>query len=146
MVEGRSRALTDRSTCTTPRKRGDALAREVVRETARFLGTGIANLLNIFNPDVVVLAGGVTRAGEGLFEPLRAEVRRRAFKPAVDACRIVPGALDGAAGVVGAVATFSSKSQAGYEPAREAATVAAAGSGLCPGGTAGRRRLREGGA
>ncbi|MGH7621515.1 MAG: ROK family protein, partial [Gemmatimonadaceae bacterium] len=87
-------------------KKGDALAREVVRETARFLGAGVSNLLNIFNPDVVVLAGGVTQAGDALFEPLRAEVRRRAFKPAVDACRIVPGALPRSAGVVGAIATF----------------------------------------
>jgi glucokinase len=86
--------------------RGDPVAREVVRDTARFLGAGIANLLNIFNPDVVVLAGGVTDAGDALFEPLRGEVRRRAFRPAVDACRIVPGALAGSAGVVGAVATF----------------------------------------
>ena len=87
-------------------EKGDLVAREVVRETSRFLGTGIANLLNIFNPDVVVIAGGVTQAGASLFEPLRAEVRRRAFKPAVDACRIVPGTLPGSAGVVGAVATF----------------------------------------
>jgi glucokinase len=87
-------------------KEGDAIAREVVRDTARFLGAGIANLLNVFNPDVVVVAGGVTQAGPTLFEPLRAEVRRRAFKPAVDACRIVPGSLPGSAGVVGAVATF----------------------------------------
>ena len=42
-------------------------------------------------------AGGVARAGPALFEPLRAEVRRRAFKPAVDACRIVPGVLTGTA-------------------------------------------------
>ena len=87
-------------------QQGDAIAREVVRDTARFLGAGIANLLNIFNPDVVVIAGGVTQAGEALFEPLRAEVRRRAFKPAVSACRIVPGSLPGTAGMVGAVATF----------------------------------------
>ena len=86
---------------------GDRLALEVVRETARLLGAGVANLLNIFNPDVVVLAGGVTQAGDALFEPMRAEVRRRAFKPAVDACRIVPGALQGNAGVVGAIATFA---------------------------------------
>jgi glucokinase len=85
---------------------GDAVATEVVRDTARFLGTGLANLLNIFNPDVVVIAGGVTQAGEALFAPLRAEIRRRAFKMAVDACRIVPGTLPGTAGVVGAVATF----------------------------------------
>jgi glucokinase len=88
-------------------KDGDRLAQEVVRETARLLGAGVANLLNIFNPDVVVLAGGVTQAGDALFEPMRAEVRRRAFKPAVDACRIVPGALQGKAGVVGAIATFA---------------------------------------
>ncbi|MGH7656166.1 MAG: ROK family protein [Gemmatimonadaceae bacterium] len=86
--------------------KGDRVAREIVRETARFIGAGIANLLNIFNPDVVVLAGGVAEAGEELFAPVRMEVRRRAFKAAVEACRIVPGALHGAAGVVGAVATF----------------------------------------
>ena len=87
-------------------KRGDAIAREVVRETALILGTGVANLLNIFNPDIVVLAGGVTQAGDALFQPLRAEVRRRSFKPAVQACKIVPGALLLSAGVVGAIATF----------------------------------------
>jgi glucokinase len=85
---------------------GDALALEVVRDTAKFLGTGVANLLNLLNPDVVVITGGVTRAGDRLFEPLRAEVKRRAFRPAVKACRIVPGKLAGTAGMVGAVATF----------------------------------------
>src|SRR5690606_14275887 len=88
-------------------QQGDELAIQVVRETARFLGAGIANLLNIFNPEEVVLAGGVTQAGDGLFDPMRAEVRRRAFGPAVEACRIVPGELRGTAGVVGAVATFA---------------------------------------
>ncbi len=86
--------------------RGDTLAREVVRDTARFLGAGIANILNVYNPDVVVLAGGVMRAGAALFDPLRAEVRRRAFRPAVDAARIVPGALEGTAGIVGAARMF----------------------------------------
>jgi glucokinase len=87
-------------------KREDRVALEVVRDTAHFLGVGVSNLINIFNPDVFVIAGGVTQAGELLFEPLRAEVRRRAFKPSVQACRIVPGALPLSAGVVGAVATF----------------------------------------
>lgn len=81
---------------------GDALADELVRDTARYLGVGIANLLNILNPEVVVVCGGVTRAGDHLFTPLRREVARRAFKPAVEACRIVPGSLEGRAGVVGA--------------------------------------------
>jgi glucokinase len=85
---------------------GDPIAREVVRDTARFLGIGIASLLNVFNPEVVVLAGGVTQAGPALFDPILAEVRKRAFKPAWSAVRIVPGELPGNAGVVGAVATF----------------------------------------
>ena len=81
---------------------GDALADELVRDTARYLGVGIANLLNILNPEVVVVCGGVTKAGDHLFTPLRREVARRAFKPVVEACRIVPGELEGTAGVVGA--------------------------------------------
>lgn len=89
--------------------KGDGLASEIVRDTARYLAIGIANLLNVVNPDVVVVAGGVTRAGEALFGPLRAEVRRRAFQPAVDACRIVAAELPGTAGVVGAAAVFKMK-------------------------------------
>ena len=60
---------------------GDELALEVVRDTAKFLGAGVANLVNIFNPEVVVVCGGVTLAGDSLFVPLRREVARRAFKP-----------------------------------------------------------------
>jgi glucokinase len=85
---------------------GDAFAQEVVRDTARFLGATVANVVNMLNPEVVVICGGVTLAGEQLFAPLREEVRRRAFKPAVASCRIVPGSLPGTAGVLGAAATF----------------------------------------
>lgn len=102
-------------------ERGDGLARLIVGETAKFLGAGVASLLNIFNPEVVVIAGGVTSAGSALFEPLRAEVRRRAFRPAVDACRIVPGELPGSAGVVGAIATFRAQWEIGLPTAEPAA-------------------------
>lgn len=105
MVDGNVKKITAQ-TVFEAAKRGDRIASEVVRDTAHFLGVGVSNLLNIFNPDVFVIAGGVTQAGDLLFDPLRAEVRRRAFKPAVEACRIVAGALPLSAGVVGAVATF----------------------------------------
>jgi len=85
---------------------GDAYAREVMNETAKFLGVGIANLVNALNPEAVVIAGGVTRAGDHLFVPLRKEVRRRAFRSAVDVCRILPAALPETAGVVGAAGVF----------------------------------------
>lgn len=87
-------------------KSGDSLALRLVEETGRYLGTGIANLLNIFNPDTVVIGGGVIQSGDALLAPIQAEVRRRAFPPIVDACRIVIGELPISAGVVGAVAAF----------------------------------------
>jgi glucokinase len=92
---------------------GDELALEVVNDTAKFLGAGIANLLNVFNPEVVVVCGGVTLAGDHLFVPLRREVARRAFKPAVQACRIVPGELINTAGVYGAAKVFLDQTGAG---------------------------------
>lgn len=85
---------------------GDDFARELMHETADLLGVGLANVVNLFNPQVIVLVGGVTRAGEHLFAPLRESVRRRAFASAVDACRIVPGALPETAGVIGAAGVF----------------------------------------
>jgi glucokinase len=85
---------------------GDPYANEVMRETAKILGAGVANMINVLNPEMVVIAGGVTRAGEHLFVPLQAEVRKRAFKSAQEACEIVSAQLPGTAGVVGAVAVF----------------------------------------
>ncbi len=85
---------------------GDQYAVDVMRETAQFLGTGVANLINILNPQMIVISGGVTRAGEYLFGPLRSEVRRRAFEPARAACEIVGSELGDMAGVIGAAATF----------------------------------------
>jgi glucokinase len=88
---------------------GDEFALEVVRDTAKFLGAGVASLINIFNPEVVVICGGVTLAGDKLFVPLRGEIKRRAFKPAVDVCRILPGELPGTAGVWGAAGVFAKR-------------------------------------
>ncbi|HKA59057.1 MAG TPA: ROK family protein [Gemmatimonadales bacterium] len=88
---------------------GDEWALEIVRETASLLGAAVASFVNIFNPEVVVICGGVTQAGDRLFNPLRWEVKRRAFKPAWEVCRIVPGTLPGTAGVYGAAAVFIDK-------------------------------------
>ena len=85
---------------------GDPYANDVMRETAKFLGAGIANIINIFNPHMIVISGGVTKAGDHLFLPLRSEVRRRAFKSALDACEIRAAELPGTAGVIGAAGVF----------------------------------------
>jgi glucokinase len=104
-VEGRLELITAQTVYDAAHD-GDLLALEVVGDTAKFLGAGVANLVNIFNPEVVVVCGGVTYAGDSLFVPLRRELSRRAFKPAVEVCRVVPGELSGTAGVYGAARAF----------------------------------------
>ena len=84
----------------------DRYANEVMTETAKILGAGVANVINVLNPQAIVIAGGVTRAGEHLFGPLRSEVRRRSFRSAYDACQILPAALPETAGMIGAAAVF----------------------------------------
>lgn len=85
---------------------GDGYASRVVEETARILAVAVANLVHLFNPEVIVVGGGVAAAGDLLFEPLRAEVRRRAFRSATDVCRIVPAELPQTAGIIGAAAVL----------------------------------------
>ena len=104
MVGGDISAITAQ-TVYDAAQAGDPLAGEVVHDTAHFLGAGVANLVNIFNPEVVVVCGGVRKAGDLLFVPLRREVARRAFKPAVAAVRILPSELD-TPGVYGAARVF----------------------------------------
>ncbi len=85
---------------------GDGYARGVLEETARILAVAVANLIHLFNPDVIVIGGGVAAAGDLLFRPLRAEVSRRAFRSAAGACRIVPAELPETAGMIGAAAVL----------------------------------------
>lgn len=105
LVEGKLQAVTA-ATVYEAVVLGDPYANEVMRETAKFLGTGIANIINVLNPEMIVISGGVTRAGDHLFVPLRAEVRRRAFRSAEEACQIVSARLPGTAGVIGAAGVF----------------------------------------
>jgi glucokinase len=109
-VDGELSQITARTVSEAARD-GDTFCLDVIRETAHFLGGAIANLINIFNPDTVVICGGVTLAGDHLFDPLCNQVRRRAFAPAVGACRIVAGNLPGTAGVYGAVASFKAQTR-----------------------------------
>jgi glucokinase len=80
---------------------GDAAAREALALIGRNLGVGIASFLNVFNPDVVVIGGGVLAAGDLLLEPARAEAARRALPTMVAHARIVPAEFGAEAGLVG---------------------------------------------
>jgi glucokinase len=81
---------------------GDARAIEALADIGRILGAGLASLVNVFNPEVIVLGGGFGRAGELLFGTAREVVAREALTPARDLVRIVPAELGSEAGLIGA--------------------------------------------
>ncbi|SDU30768.1 ROK family protein [Jiangella alkaliphila] len=81
---------------------GDALARQIWTETTDVLGQALTDLVNVFEPELVVLGGGVTRAGAMLLDPVAATVAREAMPPAAKAVRVVLAGLGDVVGVVGA--------------------------------------------
>jgi glucokinase len=92
---------------------GDPLALEVFAGAAYALGVGVVNVVNIFNPDVVVLGGGVTQAGDRLFDPVRALVAERAMPISRENVRIVPVELGDDAGLFGALAIARERASEG---------------------------------
>jgi glucokinase len=83
---------------------GDVVAREAVLTLGRHLGVGIASLVNVFNPEVVVVGGGLVALGELLLDPARAVVAERALVPARDQVRIVAARFGEESGMLGAAA------------------------------------------
>jgi glucokinase len=83
---------------------GDTAAREVIQLIGERLGVAIASYVNIFNPQMIVVGGGVMGAGEMLLEPARAEVQKRALPPSRDNVSIVAAEFGAEAGMVGAAA------------------------------------------
>jgi len=81
---------------------GDAAARSVMAAIGRSLGAGLASVVNIFEPEVVVVGGGASAAGDLLLDPARELVAERALRPNRDHVRIVPAAFGEEAGMVGA--------------------------------------------
>lgn len=81
---------------------GDLAAVEALRRVGAHLGTGIAGFVNVFNPEVVVVGGGVMAAGDLLLDPARDVVAELALAPARDLVRILPARFGDEAGMIGA--------------------------------------------
>ena len=81
---------------------GDGVAISVVRDTAKYIGMAVANLIAILDPDVVVLGGSIAEAGDLLFEPTRAEMSRRVSPAALEQVSVVPAALGEDSAAIGA--------------------------------------------
>jgi glucokinase len=73
-------------------------------ETTTLLGAGIASMIHAFNPSLVILGGGVAKAGDLLFDPVRRVVAERTMPWLHEVVRIVPAELGDRTGILGAVA------------------------------------------
>jgi predicted NBD/HSP70 family sugar kinase len=82
---------------------GDEFAVSLIKKIGENLGIGIANIINIFNPRLVIINGEIISTGEILLEPIRKVVRERGFNSLVNATEIVLSKLGNAAYLKGAV-------------------------------------------
>jgi glucokinase len=95
-------------------REGDALALSVLEESGRWLGIGLAGFVNIFNPEVVAVGGGVMAAGELILEAAREEVHLRARPPSRDLAEIKEATLGPKSGLLGAAALARNPSSGEY--------------------------------
>jgi glucokinase len=87
-------------------EKGDKLAKELIAQTGYYVGLGLASLINIFNPELIVVGGGLSNIGDMLLEPAFKTAEKRAYKEAFQAVRFASPELGRNSGVIGA-ATFA---------------------------------------
>jgi predicted NBD/HSP70 family sugar kinase len=90
---------------------GDAGCQRVLADAGRVVGRAVADLCNYLNPDLVVVGGDLSVAGDVLLEPMREAVRRFAIPAAVEDVEIVAGTLGGRAELLGALALAGHESE-----------------------------------
>lgn len=83
-------------------RRGDLPAQEILRRSGTYIGIAIAGLINLFNPSVVIIGGGVSQVGDILTTPIRQAVRERAMRASEQGVRITTGMLGRRSVLIGA--------------------------------------------
>jgi glucokinase len=83
-------------------KEGDDFSLMMIERTGKYIGTGVASVINLLNIECIVLGGGVMQAGELILNPIIQEAKRRAFQPCFEATRIVTASLGEDAATIGA--------------------------------------------
>ncbi len=85
-------------------RRGDLLSQQLMREAGSHLGTAIASMVNLFNPSMVVIGGGLSQVGDLLLDPIRQAVKKRSLRVASQAVKITSALLGRRSSGMGAVA------------------------------------------
>lgn len=83
-------------------KAGDAVAKRIFTRMGEYIGIGMASVVNLLNPERIIVGGGVADAGDILLTPLKETIKKRAMKIAGETVQVVPAQLGNTAGVIGA--------------------------------------------
>jgi predicted NBD/HSP70 family sugar kinase len=101
--------------------RGDAVCQELLQRSGHLVGAMLASVVNFFNPSLIVIGGGVASAGDQLLAAVREAVYRRSLPLATRDLLILPSALGGRTGTLGAAAMVADEL---FSPGNLAATLA----------------------
>jgi len=82
-------------------EKGDLIAKQVWNNVGEKLGILLSDIINFFNPDAIVLCGGISNAGDLIIKPAKEEIKKRAFKTSAKSCKIVISKYTSKLGVVG---------------------------------------------
>ena len=85
-------------------KNGDKVSKDILDEALSYLGITVTNMANIFDPDKIVIGGGVSQAGQIVFDKIEEEMSKRCLRTIYDNCKVEKALLGGKAGVLGAAA------------------------------------------
>ena len=85
-------------------KNGDRICKEIINEALSYLGISISNYANIFDPDMIVIGGGVSNQWEIVSEKINEEMSKRCLGTILNNCKIERAQLEGRSGVLGAIA------------------------------------------
>ena len=97
-------------------KRGDEEAQKIIDEAMHYLGIGMANMVNLFNPQKIVIGGGLVKMGEELLVPVRQAIDRYAFPRPAQTVQVVKAELGEYVGVLGAAAVALGRVNGGNPP------------------------------
>jgi len=106
MMQEKKKTVSEKVTTKTIFDRaanGDPVANDAIDLAVSYMGTGFAGLVNIFNPEMIVLGGGVAEAGEAFIKRIHNAIKMKAMKPALKGLQVRGAVLGNDAGIVGAV-------------------------------------------
>ena len=86
------------------REKGDPLAQSVIANFVSYLAAGVANIINIFNPEMIIIGGGVSKAGERFIGDVKEACQKRAMPVSLKNVELVGATLGNNAGIMGAAA------------------------------------------